>query len=171
MVKMTKEEDKTFSEEKAESINELDVKEKSEQLRKETLEEIEERAESTTKTGRKSKDAKQAENELVLVGGIETILMGINTVISSKFKELKHEEEEIRTIATLSAPVLAKHVDLDALEYKEEVKLVSYLLMCEMEKMKRLTKRLKAERQQEEKKENSKPKKEDSKDASGKSKG
>lgn len=135
----------TFTEDKKENIGLLDIANKAEELREETVKEIEQQTQDTTKTGRKSKEAKEAENKLVVMGGLETILTGLDAIIGAKLPELKHTEEEIQTLSTLSAPVITKYFDLDAVEYKDEVKLASYFIICEMQKAKALIARLRNE--------------------------
>ena len=138
--------EQTFSEDI--DLDSLSVKEKGEQIAEEVKEQIEEDSQDTTKTGRQSKKAKDAENTKILIGILEPILLGVESAISSKLPEFKHTEEEIKTLATLGAPVANKYFDLDAIKYQEEARFFSYLFMCEAPKAKKAIARIKKEAQE-----------------------
>lgn len=97
--------------------------------------EIEEQKDKETKSGRKSKDAKIAEEAEIWSGILQPILSGINSGVASYAKELAHSDEEIQTIAVLSGKIAPKYLDIDMMKFKEEYMLASYLIMIETQKI------------------------------------
>lgn len=151
--KIEKEEEKDPKTFDIDSLAELDIKEKTAEEAQKVLEDIEERKNDTTKTGRKSKVAKDAETEEILVNTLQSVLTGFNALLVKYVgEELRHDEEEIKTISLLGAPVINKHVDIEALKYKEELALASYLMMAEMPKIDALAKRVGKEYREKKKK-------------------
>lgn len=98
-------------------------------------EELEEQKNRETKSGRKSKDAKVAEEAEIWAGILEPILSGLNAGVSRYAQELAHTDEELKTIAILSGKIAPKYFDLEMMKYKDEYMLASYLIMIETQKI------------------------------------
>lgn len=109
-----------------------------EDLTESVAKEIEEKSKDTTKTGRKSKTAKEAEEQKLLISTCQSFFEGLHEVAVNKFGEaFRHEEEEINTLAILTSAVIAKHFDLHGLEWKEEIQLATYIAGKELPKIQR----------------------------------
>lgn len=111
------------------------IKETTGSILDEVQSEIEENKSKETKSGRKSKDAKKAEEAEVWADILAPVLTGLNAGVSKFAEELKHTDEEIEVIATLGGKILPKYVDIEMMKYKDEYQLISYLIMIETAKV------------------------------------
>ena len=79
----------------------------------------------TTKRGRPTKAAKQAETSAEFTQLLTVALAGPNRLAAARAPELAYTAEEIETLATLGGVVLAKHVPDLGGKYAEEIALAS----------------------------------------------
>ena len=111
------------------------LKDTTSKILEEVTEEIEEKKGSETKSGRKSKDAKTAEESEIWAGILEPILSGLNAGVTRYAEELAHTPEEIKTISILSGKIAPKYLDIEMMKFKDEYMLLSYLIMIETQKV------------------------------------
>lgn len=91
------------------------------------VQDLENQAAHRTKTGKISKAARDAQNQLDMIQILTPSLGALNELAASRWPEFRHTEDELKAITLASSRVLSKYLDDGMMKYQDEIILATIL--------------------------------------------
>lgn len=108
--------------------------------------ELEAQSKERTKTGKVSKAARDAQNQLDMMQILAPTLGALNELAAARWPEFRHTDEELHAITLAGSRVLTKYLDEGMMKYQDEIILATILGGSLVDKGFRYAARVKAER-------------------------